>query len=183
MARRCSRDIRHRGFTLLEILVAVVVMATGITGFITLYYSSVGLADFSRNQAIAANLAQGKISELLNDPGAYVWELRDAGQGSVMERPKSKDANAEPVKGPYPVSTPSILPVVKSTGQHEKALFEKFTWNAYTENSNKDAGYVFLTVVVRWEEPGQHRVLPLTTCVARTRIAAFTKSVEAEVKK
>ena len=183
MARRCLRDIRHRGFTLLEILVAIVVLATGITGFITLYYSSVGLADFSRNQAIAANVAQGKISELLNDPGAYIWQLRDSGQGEVLERPKQKDANAEPSKGPYPVSAPNILPVVKNTGQHEKALFEKFSWNAYTEISSKDAGYVFLTVVVRWKEPGQHRVLPLTTCVARSRIAAFIKPAEAEATK
>ena len=182
MARRWRRGTRHGGFTLLEILVAIVVLATGITCFISLYLSSVGVADFSRNQAIAAQLAQEKLTELVNDPGAYIWEVPDSGRGTIALPSKAKDA--APEKGPFPVGVPSILPVgSKHIGQHEKNLFDRFTWDAYTDVNNKDAGYAFLTVVIRWKEPGQDRVLPLTTCVARSRIAAAGKPVDTEVKK
>jgi prepilin-type N-terminal cleavage/methylation domain-containing protein len=52
------------GFTLIEVLVAVAVMAIALTGIAMMSVSTMGADDHGRRQSVATTLAQAKLEEL-----------------------------------------------------------------------------------------------------------------------
>lgn len=55
---------RERGFTLVEVLVSLVIMAVAVMGIMGLYKSQTGASAFSRHTTEAAVLAEDKIEKL-----------------------------------------------------------------------------------------------------------------------
>lgn len=53
----------RRGFTLIEVLVAVVILATGITVILRAFETGIVALDAARDRLVAATLVRGKVAE------------------------------------------------------------------------------------------------------------------------
>jgi type IV pilus assembly protein PilV len=58
--------IENRGFTLVEVLVTLIILAIGFSALAALQVSSVKRTGFAKNASIATSLAQKKLEELKN---------------------------------------------------------------------------------------------------------------------
>lgn len=77
MAKRPSHS---RGFTLIEVLVALVILGIGIASVLTAYSGSLRLMHSGRDHAVAALLARSKLDETLASNNANI------DQGDAEER-------------------------------------------------------------------------------------------------
>ncbi len=166
MVYLCPRRSRGSGFTLVEILVALAVTSVGITVFLSLYSSSVNLAQTSRNQSVAASLAEEQLQALRQHPGAFQWPEPDAAAGTLVEV-TAKDTSDPEWRSFKP---PSVLPTNPRQSAREKDVYSAFSWQAFATNSAANPGQLDLTVVVRWTEAGRPRLLALTTAILRSEI-------------
>ena len=178
MCRRSSQFVESRqtvGFTLIEILVALVVVSVGVTILIQLFSSSLALAQSSRNQAVAASLAEEQMQALLRNPGAYEWGLETAAPDKLVKvSVRGKPADA------YPVDPPSVLPVERTASAREENLYSRFSWKAFAKLPAADAPYVEVTVTIQWTEAGRDRLFALTSNISRPAIAAAVTAARAE---
>jgi prepilin-type N-terminal cleavage/methylation domain-containing protein len=133
------RQFRENGaFTLLEVLVALAVSSVGISIFISLFSSSLMLAQTSRNQGVAANLAEEQLEQIAHNPAQYVWPLKDAGPGQLVElKPAAAGANETQA-----LPLPGIMPPERDAATRQKSLFERFTWRAFAQAPEPGAAFV-----------------------------------------
>ena len=70
---RLSPTAQHRaGFTLLEVLVAIVILSVGLLGLSAMTIATIRGLDFSEDVTVATNLAQEKMEQIKNDAYADV---------------------------------------------------------------------------------------------------------------
>ncbi|MBI5091901.1 MAG: type II secretion system protein [Candidatus Hydrogenedentes bacterium] len=172
MVRDESKRMRRRlasraGFTLVEILVALVVMGVAMTLIIWFLSASVDLNKENRRERIATSYAQEQLTELLSNPSAYAWALSaDAKLGEV----KSKDEKAPGL------TAPSVLPSEKLPARkYEANFYDGFSWKAYSRLPAADAHYAEVVVVVTWRstsgmQSGSERSITLTSSVPRSAV-------------
>ena len=85
-----NRRAAARGFTLIEVMIAMTLTALAIMGIIALYITETKASGFSRHTTEAAALAQAKVEELrtagsaadIGSAGAMVQEANIGEQGS-----------------------------------------------------------------------------------------------------
>jgi prepilin-type N-terminal cleavage/methylation domain-containing protein len=166
VARRREGEAAQGGFTLIEILVALVVVGVATSVFIQLFSLSLTMARTSQNQALAATLADEQMNALLRAPRAYDWHLAGAAPGqliAVTPRQAQEDHRH--------FDAPSTLPLSPRASNREEALHEKFSWEGYARLPHEDARCLEVTVAVRWVEEGRDRLISLTSAIARSAIA------------
>jgi type IV pilus assembly protein PilV len=66
--RATGSDVRERGFTLVEVMVAIILTAVGIIGIGALYMTETRAAGYSRHTTEAATLAEDKLEQLFRVP-------------------------------------------------------------------------------------------------------------------
>ncbi|HPC15746.1 MAG TPA: type II secretion system protein [Candidatus Hydrogenedentes bacterium] len=164
----CARTSRTRGFTLLEILVAIVVMGTGITVFVSLFGSSLALAQSNRLQTVAMQLAGECLHAVMNSPERYEWRLNSADPGALTP----VTLLGEPADTRHSVHPPSTIPADRRSSRRDHVMYQNFTWQAYARVPEPGAAHVELTVVVRWNDKGRPCAYPLTSCLSRSAIPA-----------
>jgi prepilin-type N-terminal cleavage/methylation domain-containing protein len=104
--------VKSRGFTLIEILVAIVILSVALLGLASLMVSTTRNNSFGMQIAEAVNLAQNKIEEL----GVTKWEDMLAGTDP-------------PTKGSTEIEyTRSWTFQLDGTGQN-RSVIVKITWN------------------------------------------------------
>lgn len=85
-----SKKLQYNGFTLLETLVAISILVTAIVGPLALAAQTIRSQQVSKDNLVAANLAQEGIELIRNYRSNNVLrlrkELRDDGSGTLAER-------------------------------------------------------------------------------------------------
>ncbi len=66
-----SIDHKQTGFTLVEALIAMLILVVAIVGWVAAQDASVSNRGLSRTLTVATELVQSKIEELAEDPAAY----------------------------------------------------------------------------------------------------------------
>lgn len=154
-----------RGFTLIEVLASLSIISVGTIVFITLFSTSLQLAQTSRNHKVAADLAESRLHDLMHNPGGYVWPGLEALKGGELTpvRPNAEEGDRQ-------FAQPAAMPLDQSAYRREDSFYDKFSWDAYARLPRPNGAYVEATVVVRWLERGRDTVLALTSCVPRSAV-------------
>ncbi|MEW6170402.1 MAG: prepilin-type N-terminal cleavage/methylation domain-containing protein [Candidatus Omnitrophota bacterium] len=63
-----NRQQSLKGFTLIEVMMALAILAFCLTGMLLTYIGLLALSETSRNLSLAVNVAQTKVEELRNQP-------------------------------------------------------------------------------------------------------------------
>lgn len=159
--RRWSRA----GFTLLELLTAIVVLGVASTVFIRLYTSSQSLAKAGRTHEIAAQLAEEYLALIQTRPDLFVWpNYADKPVGTRL--PVTPRENG-PVEATI-VHVPDTMPIQRRAYNRERALYDDFTWEASARLPAADAQYVELSIEMSWTLDGRLRRFTLTSAVPRS---------------
>lgn len=164
-------------FTLIELIVALAVVSVAATVFISLFTSSISLAQSTRNRTLAASLAEAQLHDLLHYPGRFVWDF-PSGAG-LMDPFLIRLSEDEPKAG-NAFDAPAILPADPSAVERESALPGRFRWQAMGRLPSLNAAFYEVTVVVQWEEAARPQLLTLTSSIPKFMIPEAPETPEAE---
>lgn len=79
-----NRDKRTSGFTLIEVLIALVVLSIGLAAMIPMLLQSIRANSFGKSTTEAASLSQDMLEQLRNEP----FQIKDPVTGVVGPNPK-----------------------------------------------------------------------------------------------
>ena len=155
---------RKAGFTLLEVLVALVIMAVASSIFLTLYSASSAVARSNRSMQTAADLAGEYLTAIVANPNQYRWpDFDNKPYGALYPVLRVGEAGLS-MKQADP---PRVRPTNEQASKREKNFYAGFSWEAFTVLPAEDADYVEVLVNVWWQERGRDRVFSLTSCLPR----------------
>ncbi len=154
---------RSSGFTLIEVLVALAVVGVAVTVFFSLFSSSIRFAETSRNESIAASLAEEQLVAVCQNPSSFNWGLKAAAPGQLVT------VNASAAGSTAQFTAPALAAISES----EKNLYEQFSYKIFAKVPSAEAAYVEVIVAVEWTEAGRNRVFTLTSTVARSLVTAM----------
>ena len=166
MTRPSNRLRRDRaGFTLLELLTALVVIGIAATVFFQLFLASVSLAESSRAREVAADLAQEYLTVMQASPKMFVWPNYD----------ETAEGESLPVKAVAGsalgelFAQPAAMPTVRRPYNRERSLYNDFSWAASARLPEASARYVEITIEMTWDDSeGRMRRLALTSALPRS---------------
>ena len=163
---RKTTGAAQNGFTLVELITALSVMAVAVAVFTSFFSASLDLSRQSRNQSVAASLAGEKLGEIQRNPELFQWGRREGVvNGAVAPRAEKERPDG------YPFDPPEALPQSDKARTRVMADYEAFRWSAQARTlEGGDA--VEVTVVVRWLESGRPRSLCLTSAVESPGVEA-----------
>ena len=165
------RAARRRGFTLVEILVALGVVSIAALIAVSGYLTCLSYSSAVHSQKVAASLAEEHLTRIQRDPAAFVWpeELKQSEAQPVVLQLRGVDAAA-----PYAAEPPSSKALEPRAGRRETNFYEGFSWTPFAKLPKPDASYVEVSVVVRWNQSGRDQSLTLTTAVPLTQVEGLS---------
>lgn len=104
------RNIGEKGFTLLEVMISLVILAVGILGVVGMFVSAIGGNSQGRNMTEASNLAQSRLDYEMN------------------ATPYTNMTTGSEVNGKYNISWRKTQPVA-AIGSGLKQVTVTVTWN------------------------------------------------------
>ncbi len=153
-----------RGFTLVEMIVALAVLSIATTILISVLGRGVALGEHSRHRTAAANIGESLLAEIQARPNAYVWpSFEDLASGELVEITPS---DGKPGTSGYTVTAPAGV----EPGSRQQVFFEGFRWRAHGRRPAERANYLELTVSLYWTEAGRAQSLALTTAFPRALV-------------
>lgn len=155
---------RKAGFSLLEILVALMIIGVASSLFLSLYSASSAVAESNRSMQTAANLAGEYLSAVVANPDQYIWPDFDEKPYGALHSVIREGDTKSPLRQADP---PSVRPTNEQASEREKNFYDGFQWEVYTVLPAEDADYVEVFVNVWWQERGRDRVFSLTSCLPR----------------
>jgi prepilin-type N-terminal cleavage/methylation domain-containing protein len=165
--RRPCTDGRS-GFTLLEVLAALVVLgvATGI--FASLFVASMNLGHLSQSETVAATLAEEQLVLLRNHPQGFAWpDLAAVDPGSFA--PVAPHGATEGLSATF---LPSMMLLNQRANDRDHAFYERYSWQTFARLPEPDSGYLELAVVIAWAEKGKPQRFVLTSAIPRNLVEA-----------
>lgn len=165
---------KKRGFTLIEVLVSLAVIATAATILVSLFGSSLALSRSNRSQLVAASLAEEQMDSILRNSSKYVWNLDGAEAGQLVEVVPAESIQSEApgaTKPAVPAGRPFdrlvAAPTEPASNAREENFYGKFRWQAYAALPQPNSKHVDVTVVVRWKDAGRDKSVALTSSAPR----------------
>ena len=137
--------LRVAGFTLLELLVALVVTGVAISILIRLYNSSASLAKTARNYEIAAQVAEELLVEIESRPGDFEWPDYETGGGEFAAIKNGIPGSSDV---PFAVA-PATLPMTKRAYERERDLYEGLLRQAFVRLPHSDSNFIEIIVEVK----------------------------------
>jgi len=171
--RQSRRAIRNKGFTLVELIIALAVLAVALSGLIALYGVSLELAKEARQKTVAVELASTQMAALSASPEQFIWHVDDSDATALFPITRDEDA---PAAGNI-VASPEVMLVNRNAHVHNENFYNRFRWKAWGRLSSPDAQAYEITVAVYWRARGKQRSLALTSSVPRYRIPANDSTV------
>jgi len=83
--REGALQLHHRGFTLVEILVAIFTLTVVLLGLAPMAFNVLHSNNFSKNRTIAVGLARSKIDDLRNTAAPITTTLTSADNGNDID--------------------------------------------------------------------------------------------------
>jgi len=143
-APRFLRSTNRKGFTLLEILVALVVLSIGILGYMALQFQSVSGRVFARSMTRAGTAGIASLEEMRTIAFDQL-----AGSGSAY---RFKDSGGAAVQSDY------------QDGCAYKIEWDVGDWTGISANPNARLGELkTIYAVIRWKEKGVDYSMTLST--------------------
>ena len=167
MSRRSvgRRAAGASGFTLIETLVALSVMAVAVTVFVGLFSRSLSLGRLAQGRAIAAEAAQAQLALIQRQPSGFLWKIpADGGEAPFAILLSEEDPKAGNL-----IALPSVLPADEAASRRASNAYEQFRWHA-EGRLPKDKAHVEVTVIVTWQDGGRPQMLALTSAVPRVAV-------------
>lgn len=153
-----------RGFTLVEMVIALAVLTIATTILISMLGRGVALGEHSRHRTAAANIGDSILAEIQARPNAFIWpSFEDLASGELVEITPSE---AKPGTLGHPVSAP----LGAEQANHQREFFDGFRWLAHGRRPTENANHLEITVSVYWTEAGRAQSLALTTAYPRALI-------------
>ncbi len=157
---------KKRGFTLLELLVALAVVSVAATLFFSLYFSSFRYASTATYERTATAIAEAALVNLMQHPNAYTWCFSETSDKGFF---RIKTDAEEPAAGNL-AEPPTALPPEEDAARRSETLYQKFRWRLYGRLPGSESPYYEVLAEVRWEEAGRKRAVTLTGAVPRTAV-------------
>ncbi len=153
------------GFTLIEMLTALVVLGMGATIFLQLFTSSQSLAKSGRTHEIAASLAEEYMTLLQSRPDLFIWpNYLDQAPSTAM--PVKARENG-PIASAF-VEPPLALPLARRAHDRERSIYGGYTWSAAARLPSPESSYVEVTVQIEWLLEGRVKQFMLTSAMPRS---------------
>lgn len=158
-------SLRSRGFTLIEILVALGVIGVGITVLFKTYTSSLALSSANQKNIVASSVAEEYMNELRTHPELFIWpNYNDAASEEGFQSIGRKNGTQSTIAV---VAPPTAVGTNKNDFQRDKNLYRKYAWAAYARQNADSDDYVEVMVEVGWSDKGRDRKLCITSLFPR----------------
>jgi prepilin-type N-terminal cleavage/methylation domain-containing protein len=175
-----TRRRRKRGYTVVELMAALAVFATGVTGLIAMQRATAGSNQLARNLALATGVADSWLGELAAD--ATLWQanvtttnwlssINTAGVNGAWQRPTWNAARS---------MGPEFDPVGESVESNgDFCVHIRLTWlyRDGTAGGIQGNGAIRTEARVFWPRPGVTRVVGDCTNGGAATIADVTAAI------
>ncbi|NLV40491.1 MAG: prepilin-type N-terminal cleavage/methylation domain-containing protein [Candidatus Hydrogenedentes bacterium] len=131
---------RRRGFTLLEMLVALTVISVGVAVFVGFFDMALALSRNARDRSACLDLARSVLDDVARNPGDYPWPEGDGLQQVAL--PAERKAQANP---------PRVLLPGEAAKKRMEARHSRYAWRLFVQKPAPDNPLPVreVTVVVR----------------------------------
>lgn len=162
--KRLSPKRHVRGFTLLEMLTALVVMGVAVSIFFQLFIGAISLKESSSKSQTAARVAEKKLTWVRTNPGAFEWpRYEEAKPGALL--PLFPEGESTHVSH---AGQPSEKPADRRSSERTSAHYSDLTTELYTSLPSADANHALIVVVVVWSVEGREETFSLTSTIPRS---------------
>jgi len=156
------------GFTLIEVLMALVVLGAVATIFTSLLVKSLELNKTNRDTRIATRLAEDLVTQIVQAPGDFYWALPEQAGEDLFRIGLSPD---DPPAG-NPCAMPALVPANDQAAAVAEAVHERFRWRAFGRLTGTTAHHYEVVVEVHWTAQGRTFAVALTSAVQREAVEA-----------
>jgi prepilin-type N-terminal cleavage/methylation domain-containing protein len=162
------QSVRHRhpsksdsGFTLIEILVALMVMSIAISIYVSLYSTSLDFASAARSELAAKRVAAEYLHELRTRADNFQWPAADAQPGGLYE------LKARGTEAPIHPDPPTVQATTQRASERDRTFYKEFSWRAFASVPADGANYYTVVVEVSWLDDQRLKYLTLSSCVPK----------------
>ncbi len=139
-----------RGFTLVEVMIALIVLVFGIYGVLDLYLNAQKQSERNDYKSLSMYVAKGKLEELkaagYENLASYIHQRQVQGTGKSVSYPESIAFVTQYLPDVYPSTR----------------LFSRIVWQADLALNPQNENIVRVTVTAGWLQTGQNKYSHIT---------------------
>ena len=164
--RVCGRSRYRRGFTLIELIVALTVISIATTILLQLYMTSTDLGYLAQHRELAATIAEDQVTQLVANPAGYQWDYANPDEAGLFRIRSTAD---DPRAGAK-VSLPDVLIPNDNSYKHQEIVYDKFRWSAFGRLPSPASAFYEVVVDVQWKQKGKTEHVALSGAVPRSKV-------------
>lgn len=161
-----------KGFTLIELIVALAVVSIAVTGLVQMFTLSLNLAQTSQNAILASNIAYEKLNYLKSCPEKFVWKISESAKTETIFPILTSEEEA---KAGNVLEPPIVAPPDWASFRKYKNISQKFRWKAFGKSLGENKDYYEVVVTVMYKEFGRTRYYTANSIIPRFQIDKVIK--------